>query len=89
VNNQELSFFRFFPNPFTTGVYIEFKKECGQQMNCSFYNFLGQKVIELEFGINYKSKVYIDLSNLENGVYLMTLLDIEKGYRSTSKLIKQ
>lgn len=89
VENMVGSFFRFYPNPVIDGIYVEFKNDCGENMNCTFYNFLGQKVKEIEINLRVQNKVYFRLSDLEQGVYLMTIIDIDKGNRSTSKLIKQ
>lgn len=89
IEQQKSSFFRFFPNPVNEGVFVEFKKECGSQMNCSIYDLLGQKVKEISIVIDFQNKIYLDLSQLQHGIYLMTFLDIEKGLSSTSKLLKQ
>lgn len=89
VELQEKSFYRFFPNPVFEGVYIEFKKDCGSDMRCVIYNSIGQEVEKLEFSIGYQNKLYIDLSFLNKGIYLMSIDDIENSLNSTLKLIKQ
>lgn len=89
VERVEPSFFIFYPNPVSEGVHIEFKKECGKQIICSFYNYLGQEVKTLELNTEFQRSIYVNLSTLQSGAYLLKFYDIERGLSSSTKLIKR
>ena len=63
---------KFYPNPATTFINIEFQKS--YQKNTSFlvYNFLGKKVIEVQ---DLSPKNRIDLSSYSRGIYIFQLKD--------------
>jgi hypothetical protein len=89
VEDQNESFFRFYPNPVQDGIFIEFKRNCGNQMKVTLFNYLGKKIKEINLFIDFQNKLYLNLNGLQNGVYLISMYDIEKGSTSTLKLIKQ
>lgn len=89
VEKIESSFFRFYPNPVDEGITIEFKKECGWELELSLINYLGQQVRSEVINIDFQNKLYFSLSDLKPGVYLVRIYDIEKERVSSLKLIKQ
>ena len=65
-------FIRFYPNPATTFINIEFQR--AQLRNTSFqvFNFLGKKVVELQ---DLNGKTRIDLTGYSRGIYIYLLKD--------------
>lgn len=76
-NNVIFSRLIFFPNPASIAIQLEIH----EKSNMTIYNFTGQIVISRI--ISPKEKV--DISNLENGVYFISLSEGEKN--KTAKLI--
>ncbi|HLX94004.1 MAG TPA: T9SS type A sorting domain-containing protein [Puia sp.] len=72
--NTEIKITKFYPNPATSLITFEFKKEVDNGKNYSFqvYNFPGKKMYEAE---NISSKTVIDLSNFFRGIYVYQLKD--------------
>lgn len=77
-NNFEVS---VFPNPTTSTITIETDKtDCFYELK----NMLGQTV----FTSKFSNKINIDLSNFDNGIYFVRVMD-EKGNSVVKKIIKQ
>jgi hypothetical protein len=72
--NTEIKIARFYPNPATSLITFEFKKEVDNNKTFTFqvYNFPGKKMFEAE---NVSSKTVIDLSNFFRGIYIYQLKD--------------
>lgn len=65
-------FVRFYPNPATTFINIEFQRNILKGSNFQVYNFLGRKVIEIQ---DITNKTRIDLTNYSRGIYIYQLKD--------------
>ena len=78
INNEE---FKIYPNP-TSGI-INFKVENGNKI--LIFNILGELVKEEELIVD---KQKVDLSNLQNGIYLLQVFDKNKLI-GTTKTIKE
>jgi len=89
VEEQDNTFFRFYPNPVNDGIYIEFKNECGPKLELSLLNYLGQQVKSEAIDIDFKHRLYFPLNDLTPGVYLVRISDLEYNRASSLKLIKQ
>lgn len=76
--------FSIYPNPSTNSVFID-------GLNSMAYHFsvsdLSGKVLIQSENLNF-GKTKIELSNLESGLYLITVLDENKAKRMTKKIIK-
>tara|TARA_B100000902_G_scaffold398869_1_gene467289 strand:+ start:27793 stop:29469 length:1677 start_codon:yes stop_codon:yes gene_type:complete len=77
----------FYPNP-TTGV-IFFDMIADDFSSIKIINYLGQKILESEYIIRYKGEKIkeINLSSLNDGVYMIYLIDISGNY-ICKKIIK-
>ena len=65
---------KLYPNPATTYVTFDLQKNYQQGLTITVYNgVLGKKVFE---SANVPSKVNVDLSNFNRGVYIYHLIDI-------------
>ena len=76
-NNIIYSHLTFFPNPASTAIQLEIH----QKSNVTIYNFIGEIVISKIISPNE----IIDVTNLKNGVYFITLSEGKKN--KTAKLI--
>jgi hypothetical protein len=72
--NTEIKIVKFYPNPATSLITFEFKKETEDNKTYTFqvYNFPGKKMYETD---NVSSKTVIDLSNFFRGIYIYQLKD--------------
>jgi hypothetical protein len=72
--NTEIKVVKFYPNPATSLITFEFKKEAEDNKTYSFqvFNFPGKKVYETG---NVSSKTVIDLTNFFRGIYIYQLKD--------------
>jgi hypothetical protein len=72
--NTEIKIVRFYPNPATSLITFEFKKEIDNTKSYTFqvFNFPGKKMYETE---NVSSKTVVDLSNFFRGIYIYQLKD--------------
>ena len=72
--NTEIKVVKFYPNPATSLITFEFKKETEDNKTYSFqvFNFPGKKMYETD---NVSSKTVIDLSNFFRGIYIYQLKD--------------
>ncbi|HEX4372575.1 MAG TPA: T9SS type A sorting domain-containing protein [Puia sp.] len=70
----EIKVVKFYPNPATSLITFEFKKETEDNKTYSFqvFNFPGKKMYETD---NVSSKTVIDLSNFFRGIYIYQLKD--------------
>jgi hypothetical protein len=66
-----------FPNPTSNTINVVFDKE----LELSLFNMLGQQVIKT-------SNKNIDISNFENGTYILVVENIETGNFTNFKIIK-
>jgi type IX secretion system substrate protein len=72
--NTEIRVVKFYPNPATSLITFEFKKETEDNKTYSFqvFNFPGKKMYETD---NVSSKTVVDLSNFFRGIYIYQLKD--------------
>jgi hypothetical protein len=72
--NTEIKVVKFYPNPATSLITFEFKKEVEDNKTYSFqvFNFPGKKMYETD---NVSSKTVVDLSNFFRGIYIYQLKD--------------
>ena len=70
--NTEIKVVKFYPNPASSLITFEFKKETEDNKTYSFqvFNFPGKKVYETD---NVSSKTVIDLTNFFRGIYIYQL----------------
>lgn len=70
----EIKVVKFYPNPATSLITFEFKKETEDNKTYSFqvFNFPGKKMYETD---NVSSKTVVDLSNFFRGIYIYQLKD--------------
>ncbi|WP_041758281.1 T9SS type A sorting domain-containing protein [Psychroflexus torquis] len=82
INNEEVELFTVYPNP--TKEIININSEYSQRYTIIVYDIFGKVLIQEEKTTN---KTKLDLSNLINGVYLVSFQDGLKRY--SVKIIKQ
>jgi hypothetical protein len=72
--NTEIKVVKFYPNPATSLITFEFKKETEDNKTYSFqvFNFPGKKMYETD---NVSSKTVVDLSTFFRGIYIYQLKD--------------
>ena len=63
---------RFYPNPATTFINIEFQHSLLKSSSFQVYNFLGKKVIEMP---DIANRTRIDLTGYSRGIYIYQLRD--------------
>jgi hypothetical protein len=76
-----------YPNPTNSHVYIDFNLTEKQNGQVEVWDILGKKVFNYEFKNLSSESVETDFSNLNNGIYFVTL--ITNTERITKKLVKQ
>lgn len=79
INNIEEQALSIYPNPSSDIVNIEGYLPA----RISVINALGQKVLEI------KNPQQIDISNLENGIYMLRIFDKHQNQIATKKIVKQ
>lgn len=75
---------KLYPNPVKTGLNIEFANQ-ERVTNIKLYSTLGKLV--LDTSITNKKKIHIDISNLQEGIYYLKILNKNKS--NTFKIVKQ
>ena len=78
---------RFFPNPATSFVNVDFQKSLEKGYTVQVYNFMGKKVYEAKIATQ---RLTIDLSDYTRGMYIYQLYDkagklVESGKFQVSK----
>lgn len=63
---------RFYPNPASTTITFEFKKEIEKQVNFQVYNFMGKRLVDVPLNGN---KVAVNLEAFYRGLYIFQLRD--------------
>ena len=63
---------RFFPNPATSYINVEFQKDFGRYYVVQVYNFLGKKVADIA---QVTQRSQIDVSGFTRGIYIYQLKD--------------
>lgn len=63
---------KFYPNPATSIINFDFKKEDDKSYNFQIYSFVGKKVFELN---NVPSKTIVNLADFYRGIYIFQLRD--------------
>lgn len=64
--------FRFYPNPASTTITFEFKKDIEKQVNFQVYNFMGKRLVDLPLTGN---KIAVNLEAFYRGLYIFQLRD--------------
>jgi hypothetical protein len=84
--NAELKVARFYPNPATSFITFEFKRESDNNKSYTFqvFNFAGKKVYETD---NVNAKTVIDLSNFYRGIYIYQVKDQNGKIIESSKFM--
>jgi hypothetical protein len=73
--NTEIKIARFYPNPATSQITFEFKKDnenSTKSYTFQVFNFPGKKVYETD---NVSAKTVVDLSTFFRGIYIYQLKD--------------
>ena len=87
VTTKEFSKVTLFPNPVENSLSINL--ESVPERNCKFvfYDITGKQVKEID---NQSAKIIsIDISDLQNGVYFLTILNDNGIIQKTEKIIKK
>ena len=63
---------RFYPNPASTTITFEFKKDIEKQVNFQVYNFMGKRLVDVPLTGN---KVAVNLESFYRGLYIFQLRD--------------
>lgn len=73
INQQQLNL-NVFPNPTSGLINIEYEKVTSNKLQLSIYDVIGQQTINYELS-TIDSKNSIDLSSLNNGIYIFEILN--------------
>ncbi len=76
-----------FPNPAITNVRFKFLDIAPGEYSIRFYNILGKTLFDRRYLINGSKTVQIDISHLDKGTYLYSLLDKNGNKLITKRLI--
>ncbi|SRR5579871_38171 len=84
--NPEVKVARFYPNPATSFITFEFKRESDNNKSYTFqvFSFAGKKVYETD---NVNSKTVIDLSSFFRGIYIYQIKDQSGKIIESSKFM--
>ena len=66
---------------------FECKNACGNQFSLKIYSGTGQIVKELEFDLGFDNFFSFAINDLNPGIYVISILDVEKRVRNASKFI--
>jgi hypothetical protein len=64
---------KLYPNPATTNITFDLQKDYVKGLSIQIYSFLGKKMYE---GQNVPSKVTLDLTEFNRGLYMYHLIDV-------------
>ncbi|MCF8240987.1 MAG: T9SS type A sorting domain-containing protein [Melioribacteraceae bacterium] len=78
---------RNYPNPFNPETIIEYSIPISTHVELVIYNFIGEKVIELENGLKESGlhSVNFNADNLSSGIYFVKL--VTKSYQKSIKIL--
>jgi len=74
-----------YPNPANDYIYVEYDSKDNQKVNLVLMDIYGKIVFDKNIG-NAKSRK-IDISNLKNGIYLLTIESLKNKELTTKKII--
>ena len=83
INRQSLSDVTIYPNPFSAGFTV---KNSDAVKTIEIFNIIGKQIMTVPN--NEKSEIYVDTTNFEAGIYIITLQSIS-GDKIVQRLIKQ
>jgi len=63
---------KFYPNPATTVINLEFQKDYDKSFSFEIYSFVGKKVLDLK---NVGPKTAVNLTDFYRGIYIFQLRD--------------
>jgi hypothetical protein len=63
---------KYYPNPATTAINLEFVRGYSKSFTLQFYNFMGKKVLEVS---NPSQLTNLSLNGFYRGVYIFRLID--------------
>ena len=73
INDQQVKFIHFYPNPAVTTINFEFQKNIDNKISSfQIYNFIGKKVYDTRA---ITPKINIPLTDYSRGVYIYQLRD--------------
>ena len=61
----------FYPNPATSQLTIDLDLEVSEEIKVEVYSLLGDRLLQSELGSVLRERVELDLSSIENGIYLV------------------
>lgn len=70
--NHASKIIKFYPNPATTLINLEFQKDYDKNYSFQIYSFVGKKVLELN---NLSPKTTVNLTDFYRGIYIFQLRD--------------
>ncbi|MBN1925243.1 MAG: T9SS type A sorting domain-containing protein [Prolixibacteraceae bacterium] len=82
VNHFENKY-RIYPNPATDQLIFEFGKIAGLDVELEIVSMSGQKLLEKQISLFAGQKETIDVSRLQNGIYLLKILDSKDVFSQT------
>ncbi|MEL6557223.1 MAG: LamG-like jellyroll fold domain-containing protein [Bacteroidota bacterium] len=90
VNDGLMKLISIYPNPATSTVTVDFSNLSGREIDIRLIDYSGKNIME-RIGINRSGETQIlDISRLENGLYLLQMIDRnDQTISTTFKLIKQ
>jgi hypothetical protein len=81
------SFLNIYPNPASSSVFIELVNNNSENGKLELFDISGKRVIDFTLNI-VAGGIEMDIRNLREGFYIVTLTDPESGYVQKGKLVK-
>jgi hypothetical protein len=81
------SFLNIYPNPASNSVFIELVNNNTENGKLELFDISGKRVIDFTLNI-VAGGIELDIRNLREGFYIVTLTDPESGYIQKGKLVK-
>lgn len=87
TNSSSNDLITIYPNPTSSGVFVEFKTKDDTKLHIVIKDLLG-KIIYTNFTIN-QGKNYVPMQEFSKGVYFITVTNEQKQIMYQSKIVKQ
>lgn len=84
-DNQIFAGYKVYPNPTTEKLFFEFKQNLNADFHVTILDLLGKTVLQKTEKAHHAQSFYIDVDNLENGIYFYRISTSLGGKEITGK----
>lgn len=82
ISDEAVKTIKFYPNPASSFINFEFKKDYDKSYTLFIYNFIGKKMAELK---PTEQKITVALTDYYRGVYIFQLRDVQGNIVESGK----